>query len=96
MTATLPPQIDELTQAAKKLATEGLYLGVGFGVLAAREINIRRGEISGEISKVVNDVQEMLPPTLRSASEQLSEIAVQLIKVGESAGREVLHRINLD
>ncbi|MGE0306743.1 MAG: hypothetical protein AB7N61_23145 [Acidimicrobiia bacterium] len=92
MTATLPPQIDELTQAAKKLATEGLYLGVGFGVLAAREINIRRGEIS----KVVNDVQEMLPPTLRSASEQLSEIAVQLIKVGESAGREVLHRINLD
>ena len=91
MTATLPPQLDELTQAAKKLASEGLYLGVGFGVLAAREINMRRDDIA----KVVTEVQEMLPPTLRSASEQLSQAAVQLVKVGESAGREVLHRMNL-
>lgn len=91
MTVSLPPQLDDLTQAATKLATEGLYLGVGFGVLAAREINIRRGEIS----KVITEVHEMLPPTLQMASEQLSEIAVQLVKVGESAGRDVLHRMNL-
>jgi len=92
MNATLPPQLDEITRTAKKLASEGLYLGVGFGVLAAREINMRRDDIA----TVVNDVQATLPPMLRTASERLSEVALQLMKVGESAGREVLHRLNRD
>ena len=97
MTVTVPPQLEDLTQAAKKLASEGLYLGVGFGVLAAREINMRRDDIAS----VVNEVQQMLPPALRTTPEQLSEfaaqlseMAAQLVKVGESAGREVLHRMN--
>jgi hypothetical protein len=71
-------QIDQLRTQVTAGATDALYLGVGLGILALREANIRRADITSRVEALVGDVVPAVAGVVDIGSAQFAGVLNRL------------------
>ena len=84
VTGVPEPAVDVTLRQVTALATDALYVAVGFGVLGFQRFQVRRREIEGrldpEVLDVVRTIEERAGAAARDLANRVSAFAATYVK----------------